>query len=262
MAAHVGNDSKINILRQKLDSGDFTDLTDTAKFKEFYPLIHELFIHQSEMEVLIEELKLAQIESESSKSRFEKLYNIAPVPYISIDRSGNILVMNREAKKLFGSENKYYNLFNSCLTESSKTVFSEYLDILDNSDEVLPCEIETRLADRGTIDLKVRGIRYTESNSAEKPEYLLSLTDNTIEKETEKRLRTITDNLNQINDTKNRFLSIIAHDLKSPFHSLLGITEILLEHFQNYKSEPIHKLLDGFEKIVKNQYNLVSNLLT
>lgn len=52
--------------------------------------------------------------------------------------------------------------------------------------------------------------------------------DITIQKYAEEELKKSTDSLKQLNDTKDRFLSIISHDLRTPFTSILGFTDILL----------------------------------
>jgi len=69
-------------------------------------------------------------------------------------------------------------------------------------------------------------------------------------------------NLMNLNATKDKFFSIISHDLKNPFSSLLSITELLV---QNYSSSDEAEKISGIQKIqesVKQIYNLLENLLT
>jgi signal transduction histidine kinase len=70
------------------------------------------------------------------------------------------------------------------------------------------------------------------------------------------------DKLEELNATKNKLFSIIAHDLKSPFNSLLGISEQLAENHESFSDDELEKYL----KIVKDgtvkTYNLLENLLT
>ncbi len=61
--------------------------------------------------------------------------------------------------------------------------------------------------------------------------------------------------------TKDKFFSIIAHDLRSPFTGLLGLTEYILEHTTSFTHE---ELLDAFTKMhasINNLYTLLKNLL-
>lgn len=67
--------------------------------------------------------------------------------------------------------------------------------------------------------------------------------------------------LNELNTTKDRFFSIIAHDLKSPFNSLLGFSEILNNKsivLSDDEMEDIHRNLHSTSK---STFNLIINLL-
>ena len=53
--------------------------------------------------------------------------------------------------------------------------------------------------------------------------------DITFNKRAEEELKQSAANLKKLNDAKDRFLSIISHDLRAPFSSILGFTDLLLE---------------------------------
>jgi signal transduction histidine kinase/ligand-binding sensor domain-containing protein len=75
-------------------------------------------------------------------------------------------------------------------------------------------------------------------------------------------LRKSEKNLMELNATKDKFFSIISHDLKNPFSSLLSISELMVESFEETERED-HKA--GFKKInqsVKHLLDLLENLLT
>jgi PAS domain S-box-containing protein len=54
------------------------------------------------------------------------------------------------------------------------------------------------------------------------------VSDITLRKKTEEQLKKTTDNLIKLNETKDQFISIISHDLRTPFSSILGFTELIL----------------------------------
>lgn len=67
--------------------------------------------------------------------------------------------------------------------------------------------------------------------------------------------------LQKLNSDKDLLMSILAHDLKGPFNSLLGFSDLLLENAKNYNSEKIEKLVSFISISAKNAYNLLDNLL-
>jgi PAS domain S-box-containing protein len=72
--------------------------------------------------------------------------------------------------------------------------------------------------------------------------------DVTERKHAENELKTNERKLHQLNIDKDRFISILGHDLKSPFNNILGFSEVLTEDIRNLSSEEI-------EEISKNIYN-------
>ncbi|MFZ4414010.1 MAG: CHASE domain-containing sensor histidine kinase [Bacteroidales bacterium] len=65
----------------------------------------------------------------------------------------------------------------------------------------------------------------------------------------------------RINVTKNKFFSIIAHDLRSPFNSFLGLTQIMAEELPSLSMEEVQKFADSMRKSAANLYRLLENLL-
>lgn len=68
--------------------------------------------------------------------------------------------------------------------------------------------------------------------------------------------------LQKVNDTKDKFFSIIAHDLRGPLGTLSGLTEILDEDAEEMDKETIVELSRDIHKISKNTINLLNNLLS
>ncbi|RMD49072.1 MAG: PAS domain S-box protein [Ignavibacteria bacterium] len=80
-------------------------------------------------------------------------------------------------------------------------------------------------------------------------------------KETEERLRQYSEELKELNATKDRFMSIIAHDLKSPFGTLLGFLELLREDFDELAREELKNFITMSHESAKKIFNLLQNLL-
>jgi PAS domain S-box-containing protein len=81
----------------------------TKKLNKQFPddlenVIHELQVHQIELEMQNEELRSAQLELEASRSRYVNLYDFAPTGYLSLDKNGLILDTNLTCAQLLGVE--------------------------------------------------------------------------------------------------------------------------------------------------------------
>lgn len=74
-------------------------------------------------------------------------------------------------------------------------------------------------------------------------------------------LRETAEKLKISNASKDKFFSIIAHDLKNPFNSLLGLSEILLEDFDEMSQDQILEMIEGISEAAKSSYHLLENLL-
>ncbi|QGY46853.1 hypothetical protein GM418_25295 [Maribellus comscasis] len=67
--------------------------------------------------------------------------------------------------------------------------------------------------------------------------------------------------LSYANATKDKFFSIIAHDLKSPFAGLLGLSEVLAENAANLSEEKLNSVTRSVYTTAKNIFVLLENLL-
>lgn len=79
--------------------------------------------------------------------------------------------------------------------------------------------------------------------------------------ETNHKLTTSENNLKELNATKDKFFSIIAHDLKNPFQSLLGFSETLYNQMDELEKEELSEYSRLIYESAQNLFNLLSNLL-
>ncbi|WP_195715158.1 sensor histidine kinase [Ancylomarina sp. 16SWW S1-10-2] len=64
------------------------------------------------------------------------------------------------------------------------------------------------------------------------------------------------------NDTKDKFFSIISHDLRSPFNSLLGFTDMLIKNYDTFSDEERMSIIETLNASSKTTYLLLENLLS
>lgn len=67
--------------------------------------------------------------------------------------------------------------------------------------------------------------------------------------------------LKKLNADKDRFISILAHDLKSPFNSLIGLSDLLMQNINKYDLNKIKKFVDLINKSAKSNFSLLEDVL-
>ena len=79
--------------------------------------------------------------------------------------------------------------------------------------------------------------------------------------ENQKKLKISREKLNELNKTKDKMISIISHDLKSPFNTLISFSLLLLDNIEQYSKEKIRDFLIRINQSAKKGLFLMENLL-
>ena len=77
----------------------------------------------------------------------------------------------------------------------------------------------------------------------------------------EEKIHKNLEKLQELNATKDRFFSIIAHDLRSPFNTMLGFGEMLKEEVDNENTEHLKEYTHYLYSGILKTYNLLNELL-
>jgi signal transduction histidine kinase len=85
--------------------------------------------------------------------------------------------------------------------------------------------------------------------------------DITIQKESEARLQEYNKELEDLNQSKDKFFSIVAHDLRSPFQGMLGFTDLILDELDDLTKEEIREYLQKVRDSSYGAFSLLENLL-
>ena len=64
-----------------------------------------------------------------------------------------------------------------------------------------------------------------------------------------------------LNNDKNLFISILAHDLRSPFTVILGLSDLLTENIRQFNIDKIEKLVNEINQSAQNTFTLLQDLL-
>ena len=129
-------EQQLNERSQDSSSAPLTDL-------EMQRLLHELQVHQIELELQNEELLQARTEAETALQQYAELYDFAPVGYLTLGRDGTIHRVNLNGARLLGVERsgliqRRLGLF---VAESFRPIFNDFLVRVFSNPKKETCEL-------------------------------------------------------------------------------------------------------------------------
>ena len=121
-------------------------------------LLHDLRVHQIELEMQNEELKRSQAETEESRARYADLYDFAPVGYFTFDGNGLIKEVNLTGAAMLGVARELLinRRFSSFVDPRMRDAFSAHYQEVLHTGKTLSCElvVESKTCARMTAALK------------------------------------------------------------------------------------------------------------
>ena len=216
---------------EKISSDKFADLRQQAEevlqrqpeeLREMPPediqhLIHELRVHQIELEMQNEELRRTQRELELSRDRYSDLYDFAPVGYFTVSETGLILEANLTAATMLGLERG--RLIKQPLTRfiASEDQDTYYLHRKQLFETREPQVCELRMVRKGGSQFWARMEATVARDSEGQAVYRATMSDITERKraeeeirESEKRMRRVVQNMPVMLDALNEEGHIVA----------------------------------------------------
>ena len=184
-------------------------------------------------------------------------------------------VISRSPRKLNGINiysvgfNKRDTVYGGVLIFSQDIISVDDINIIETVSNQLSLSLHRRSIEQ---DLKLSETRYRKlskdlelkvkerTRDLEHSNYQLNqeLVERHLAEEALKRSET---RLKELNATKDKFFSIIAHDLKNPFTCLLGSTELLSEKINQMDKEQVRELVQILNDSAKSGYEILQNLL-
>ncbi len=240
----------------------------------------------------ITELKRIENELRNNLQFSQKFLDSAPLVVVMMDKSGNVVLMNRYAEKVLGitfNEIKNKNFFTVFKSEEKAIVAQEKFDRIVDKDVDSYLHQIVKLTQEGK-DYAIRLFISTIKDENDKVEGIISFgLDVTTENRTKEELnlttaeiiklkhqierknkelikqnRLLRENESKLQNEiveKNRFFSIIAHDVRSPFTALLGLSSLLATSATTLTREDVTEMASGVHRQAEHIFKLLENLL-
>ncbi len=246
--------SQASQLRQRAEEllKDKTPLLGQSEYSDALRLVHELHVHQIELEMQNEELQAARIQTEQALARYTELYDFAPVGYLTLDKKGCILSINLTGALLL-DQDRYLlngNRLGLLLSLSSRPVFEEWLQHAFTAQDAHTCQLT--LGDKGS---QLRHIELrTDGYSPETPDECRTIMIDTTQRvHMEARLRQ-----SEKMSTVGRMAGGIAHD----FNNIVAAMMLNLSNVQHQCSDPeVKSTLETLEKLAERAADITRQLL-
>lgn len=196
---------------------------------------------------------------------FKVLMDNVPDTIYFKDRQSRFTMINEAQAKLLGLKNPADAIgktdFDFFTKEHAEAAYADEQEII-RSGRPLIYKVEKirRGSDKKFIWVSATKVPVFDKNENVKGIVGISR-DITHFKEAEDQLKSLTEELKELNETKDKLFSIIAHDLRNPFISLLGISNIILEEYNDLSEDEKIEYLTEIENSAKSAYDLLENLL-
>jgi PAS domain S-box-containing protein len=139
-----GNDLRRLAEERLKNSRSSLDSSAAVESRDALALVHELQVHQIELEMQNEALKLAKLETEDVLTKYSDLYDFAPMGLFSFDVQGQIQEINLAGAKLLGMErrNLMARRFQQFVAPKDRPSFGEFCKKAFEASTKQTCEFE------------------------------------------------------------------------------------------------------------------------
>jgi PAS domain S-box-containing protein len=198
---------------------------------------------------------------ESEKKYKDIIDNLIDI-YYRTDVNGNLIMASPSCLEMFG-----YSRLEEVLGQPIEILYpkkeerSLFIDILKKTGKVKSYRTSLLKKDGSIIYVETNSnlLFDKEGNYAGVEGTVRDVTDRM---RAEQALKESELSLREINATKDKLLSIIAHDLKSPFTSIIGFSELLTDNLNTLSDKEIIEFVKHIGNSAKNTLLLLDNLLT
>lgn len=191
--------------------------------KEIDELIHELQVHQIELEMQNEELQRSKAEIEELNQKYYDLYNSAPAGYITMDMSTRISEINIIGAELLGinTAEKHKYIFNLFIAPEYREKFKYHVKKALRTGNIQNFELDLKRRDKTVFHAHIEMSVKFEKNTL----YKLVIVDLTERNKLEEDLK-------RSNDELKQFAYVASHDMQEPLRTITSFTQLLARRYE------------------------------
>jgi PAS domain S-box-containing protein len=230
--------------------------------EEVQRLIHELHVHQIELEMQNEELRRTQEDLRSARDDYFDLFNLAPVGYLKLSDKGVILDANLAAAGLLGFEQqrlKRLHLTDFIYREDQDIFYLQRKQALQENN---PHAFELRLVHQGgqVIDVQMECVRI-EGHSQPAGQMRVMLSDISERKRQEQDLKRSLERLAITNRRLEDFASMASHDLQEPARKIKAFGNLVSREYGHLLDEKGQDYIERMRHAADRMEKLIVDLL-
>jgi PAS domain S-box-containing protein len=153
---------------------------------EVQGLIHELQVHQIELELQNEELRQTQVELAHSRDQYSDLYEFAPMGYVTLDSNGKIQNANLTTAALLGVDRQHLlqARLSDFVNRESQDEFYLHRRAVLSSETRQTCEVRMEGADARGLAIRLESIAFGPEHDRRCRTALIDITEHKVAEET------------------------------------------------------------------------------
>lgn len=201
---------------------------------------------------------------ENSEEKFKKIFENSGIGMSILDPKGKFIKVNKSFADMFNYNSaEFIGLSLLDVTHPSEIEHSiQIMKSLRENKEEKNKQVEKKyIKKNGESFWGFVTITPIKDSAGNLSYFIAQLYDITKRKKTERKLARYAEELKELNTSKDKFFSIISHDLRSPFNALLGISEYTSRFFDELSETEIKDSVINMHNSAKKVYELMQNLL-